>query len=201
MHIFEDVFFSNLTAAEITDYVGLALTILSRVGLTPAGVTSPWLCGIDNEQNYAAGIGMAFKKVMGADRCFYFLHSGDEVNQPVLMDDSAKTGRVVSIPGNTFDPFWNTQNPVRSGTAGANVRKNIDRLLSPDGKSGQIRELYEQGLPITLITHWQSLYSDGREIGLKGLETLAKRINQIFGKQVEWMSFAELADNWNFSGN
>ena len=201
MHIFEDVFFSRLTAAEITDYVGLALTILSSAGLTPAGVTSPWLCGIDNEKNYAAGIGMAFKKVMGADRCFYFLHTGDELNKPVLMNDSAKTGRVVSIPGNTFDPFWNTQNPVRSRIAKDNVRKNIDRLLSPDGKSGRIRELYEQGLPITLLTHWQSLYSDGREIGLKGLETLAKRINKIFGKQVEWMSFAELADNWNFSGN
>jgi len=201
MHIFEDVFFSNLTAAEIADYVGLALMILSRAGLTPSGVTSPWFCGIDNEKNYAAGIGMAFKKVMGADRSFYFLHTGDEVNQPVLMADSAKTGRVVSIPGNTSDPFWNTQNPVRSRIAKDNVRKNIDRLLSPDGKSGRIRELYEQGLPITLLTHWQSLYSDGREIGLKGLEALAKRINKIFGKQVVWMSFAELADNWNFNGN
>lgn len=85
--------------------------------------------------------------------------------------------------------------------AGSNVRNNIDRLLSSDGKSGRIRELYEQGLPITLLTHWQSLYSDGREIGLKGLEMLAKRINKIFGKQVEWMSFAELADNWKFNGN
>ena len=58
-HVFEDVWFSSLSAEEIADYVGLALTILSRVGLDPQGMTSPWRCGIDNEDNYAAGIGMA----------------------------------------------------------------------------------------------------------------------------------------------
>ena len=198
MHVFEDVLFSRLTAEEVAEYTGLALTILIRAGLTPSGITSPWVCGLDNEKNYAAGIGMAFKKVMGIDRCFYFLHCGDEVNKPVLMNNSEKTGRVVSIPNNTFDAFWHTQKPIGSRAAVANVRKKIDRLLSPDGKSGRIRELYEQGLPITLISHGQSLYSDGRGIGLKGLEALAERIRKIFGNQVEWMSFVELADNWNY---
>lgn len=192
MHVFEDVCFSSLSAEEIADYVGLALTILSNTGLDPQGVTSPWRCGIDNEDNYAAGIGMAFRKVMHRDRCFYFLHCRDEVNKPILMCDSEKTGKVVSIPDNTFDAFWPTQNPTDARTAVDNARKNIDKLLAPDGKSGLVRELYEQGLPITLISHWQSLYSDGRAIGLQGLEELAVRINKVFGSQVEWLTFSEL---------
>jgi len=199
LHVFEDVYFSNLTAEEIAEYVGLSLTVLKRAGLTPSGVTSPWLCAIDNEENYAAGIGMAFRKIMKTDRCFYFLHSRDKVQEPVLMCNSEKTGKVVSIPNNTFDAFWETQNPVSSRTAVSNVRENMDRLLSPDGKSGRIRELYERNLPVILISHWQSLYSDGREIGLEGLETLAGRIHKIFGSQIEWLSFTELAESWNFN--
>ncbi len=194
LHVFEDVYFSTLSADRIADYVGLALTILSRIGLDPAGMTSPWRCGIDNEENYAAGIGMAFRKVMHADRCFYFLHSGDDFKKPVLMCDSEKTGKVVSIPNNTFDAFRDTQNPADARTAAENARSKIDRLLAPDGKSGLVRDLYEQGLPVILISHWQSLYSDGRGIGLKGLEELAGRINKIFGNQVEWLTFSELAN-------
>ena len=193
LHVFEDVYFSALSAEEIADYVGLALTILSRIRLDPAGMTSPWRCGIDHEENYAAGIGMAFRKVMHQDRCFYFLHSGDDFKKPVLMCDSEKTGKVVSIPNNTFDAFWDTQNPADARTAAENARKKIDRLLAPDGRSGLVRDLYEQGLPISLISHWQSLYSDGRGIGLKGLEELAGRINKIFGNQVEWLTFSELS--------
>jgi len=194
LHVFEDVYFSTLSADQIADYVGLALTILSRIGLDPSGMTSPWRCGIDNEENYAAGIGMAFRKIMHEDRCFYFLHSGDDLKKPVLMCDSEKTGKVVSIPNNTLDAFWYTQNPADARTATENARKYIDRLLAPDGRSGLVRDLYEQGLPIILISHWQSLFSDGRGIGLKGLEELAGRINKIFGNQVEWLTFSELAD-------
>ena len=193
LHVFEDVCFSSLSAEEIADYVGLALTILSNTGLDPQGMTSPWRCGIDNEDNYAAGIGMAFRKVMNRDRCFYFLHSGDDFKKPILMCDSEKTGRVVSIPNNTFDAFWPTQNPADARTAAEEARKNIDKLLAPDGRTGMVRDLYEQGLPIILISHWQRLYSDGRLTGLNGLDFLVQRINRIFGRQVEWMTFQEIA--------
>lgn len=194
LHVFEDVYFSSLSAEEIADYVGLSLEILRNVGLTPTGVTSPWYCGIDNEQNYAEGIGMAFRKVMKADRCFYFLHSRDELKKPVLMCDSKKTGRVVSIPNNTFDAFACTTLPATVRDARKGAKNNIDRILSPDGKTGMARDLFEQGLPIILISHWQRLYSDGRLIGLEGLDELTARINRVFGRQVEWMTFQELAE-------
>ena len=193
LHVCEDEFVSRASAEQIADYVGLSLEILNNLGLDPAGVTSPWLTGIDNEENYARGIGMAFKKTLGKELCFYFCHSRDELKHPVVMCDSPETGRVVSIPNNCHDPFWETQMPVPFGQARKNAAKMIDALLSPDGKTGELRVLFEAGEPLIFITHWQSLFSDGRGIGIEGLEYLLERIGKVFGSQVEWLTFAELA--------
>ena len=192
-HVCEDVYFSNLSAAEVAEYVGLALEILCNVGLRPSGVSSPWVTGIDNENNYAAGIGIAFRKIMKVQKCFYFLHCLDNVTKPMVMCDSKETGKVVTIPANTEDPFWNTQFPATRKQAETTVQKKVDELLSADGRSGILRDLFEKELPVTLITHWQSLFSDGRAIGLAGLEVLAQRINHIFGNQVEWLTLEKLA--------
>ena len=69
-HRCEDAFVSKASAEEIANYVSLSLEILSNMGLNPTGVTSPWQTGIDNEDNYAKGIGMAFKKTLNKDKCF-----------------------------------------------------------------------------------------------------------------------------------
>lgn len=191
----ESIYFSKLSASEIADYVAFALNILLNAGLNPTGVTSPWNCGIDNEQHYAEGIGMAFRRVKKADSSFYFLH-GDDLNGPVLMCDSKATGRVVSIPETTFDPFYCTLQLSSSRAAQAEVRKNIDRIVSADGRTGIARKLLEAGRPIILISHWQSLYSDGRLIGLEGFEALIRRVNAVFGGEVEWMTFQEITENF-----
>ena len=65
LHYLEDAYFSRLDEEEIAEYVGLALEILSNTGLEPEGVTSPWCCGLDNESNYARGIGKAFVRKLG----------------------------------------------------------------------------------------------------------------------------------------
>lgn len=192
-HICEDVFVSTATDEEIAEYVGLSLEILSNVGLNPTGVTSPWATGIDNEENYAKGIGKAFCRVMKKKECFYFLHSRDTLKKPVVMFDTPETGRVVSVPNNTVDAFWFTQNPLTKKQAVQNAKKAIDSLLSADGRTGVMRELFDAGDPIIFISHWQSLYSDGRKIGLEGLDALTQRMNKIFGKEIEWMPMAELA--------
>ena len=201
LHVYEDVYFSKLNAQEIADYIGLALEILCNVGLNPTGVTSPWQCGIDNEQNYAEGIGRAFKKVLGRDWSFYFLHSRYKLSktfwsEPKLMCDTETAGKVVTIPNNTFDAFSGTQRPATLRAARASAKENIDLILSSDGRSGMARDLFEQGHPIILISHWQRLYSDGTMIGLDGLETLVQRVNKVFGPQIEWKSFEEIAQDY-----
>ena len=194
MQICEDRFFSTLSAEEIAEYVGNAISILHRIDLTPDGVTSPWMTGLDNEQNYAAGIGMAFRKILQRDHCFYFLHFCDHVTEPVLMCDSPETGKVVSIPANLDDIFWNTQLPNTVKQAQKTVKEGIDILLSTDGRTGMIRDLAEQGKHISILTHWQSLFSDGRGLGLEGLEALLERIRKVFGNQVEWKTFSRVEE-------
>lgn len=194
MHIMEDVYFSNISAEEIADYVGLSLEILCNVGITPDGVTSPWSTGWDNEDNYARGIGMAFKRTMHRDRCFYFLHCSDEIEVPTVMCDSEETGRVVTIPATFSDPFWDSQQPITAENAIANVQKNVDAMLSPDGKSGSIIDRLNTGKPIVLLTHWQSLFSDGRYFGISGFEVLAERINKYLANDVQWMNFKEISE-------
>ena len=193
-HKCEDEFVSTATAEEIADYVSLSLEILNNLGLDPKGVTSPWATGIDNEENYAKGIGMAFKRTLGAEKCFYFLHSRDELKHPKIMFDTPETGKVVSVPNNSADAFWGTQRPKSYAEAKAGARAMIDSLISEDGRTGKLRELYEEGAPLVMITHWQSLYSDGRGVGIAGFEYLMERVNRIFGKDTEWMNFEELAE-------
>ena len=195
----EEAYFSNLPAEKISDYVGLALEILCNLGFTPAGVTSPWQCGLDNEENYAKGIGMAFRKVMKKDRSFYFLHCSGELLTPKIMCNSPETGKVITIPGTVSDPFYGTNLPATAAKAVKHTKKMLDCLLTEDGKKGVIRELFEKKLPINIITHWQNLFSDGRLIGLAGLGELAERINRTFGKEIQWMNFEELAETWDYS--
>lgn len=191
----EDVFCDTHSRDEIAPYVGLALEILLSVGLTPSGVTSPWMAGLKNEAEYAAGIGMAFKRVMKKDKCFYFLHcSHDPIKVPTVMCDSAETGLVVTVPAVTGDAFWNTQNGTTDQEAMDNARNSINELLNEDGKTGMIREIADAGKPVTLLTHWQSLFSAGREIGLDGLNTLVERIHRVFGSSMEWLTLEEMAE-------
>jgi len=191
----EDDFCDTRSRNEIAPYVGYALELLMSVGLTPSGVTSPWMAGLKNEAEYAAGIGMAFKNVMKKDKCFYFLHcSSDPIKVPTVMCDSPETGLVVTVPAVTGDAFWCTQEGTTDQEAKDNARNAIDALLSEDGKTGTIREIADAGKPVTLLTHWQSLFSVGRETGLDGLNTLAERINRVFGSGMEWLTLEEMAE-------
>jgi len=56
-----------------------------------------------------------------------------------------------------------------------------------------IRVLETNGYPI-LITHWQSLMSNGLGTGLRVLDEIGRRINENLSDKVEWMSFEELLD-------
>jgi hypothetical protein len=44
-----------------------------------------------------------------------------------------------------------------------------------------------------LLTHWQSLYSQGRATGLEALAETARRIEAAFGPRLAWRTCSELA--------
>jgi hypothetical protein len=75
----------------------------------------------------------------------------------------------------------------------ATAMAGVNLLLSEDGRAGRIPELMEQGVPVAILTHWPSMNSDGTHAGLRGLEALFRRIGDVYGDAVEWVTCGELA--------
>ena len=74
------------------------------------------------------------------------------------------------------------------------VSSIADKLITADGKAGQIiRVLESEGYPI-LITHWQSLMSNGLYTGLRVMDEVGRRINAHLSDTVEWMRFEQITD-------
>lgn len=189
----EDVFIERLKSEEIADYIGLSLKILDNIGLTPDGVTSPWHTGCNNIEEYASGIGKAFKRVLKRDRCFYFC-GAPSAQFPTLRCDSAETGKVVHVSHHSCDALWGTMNPATTAEAHEAARCGIDKWLTEDGANGCLRDAFDAGEPLVFITHWQSLFSDGRAIGLYWFEEFLKRLQRVFGNQIQWVTTRELAE-------
>jgi hypothetical protein len=200
-HIYEDVWISQAPLQEIVDYFVLAFTILKNVGLNATGITSPWVAGIDVERKYAQALAEAQWKTFGRKQTWYFLNVS-EWGAPqqcyVEYEDPERRLSVVSVPANFPDIFWSMDLPTRSERVQF-IRNNIDRVLSADGRTGRLRELIESGSPAVLLTHWQSLYTQGTGLGLIGLTTLMERIQKVFGSTLEWVSCSERARRFTAS--
>ncbi len=194
-HIYEDVWISKAPLEEIVEYFVLAFQILKNVGLPATGITSPWVAGIDVEKKYAQALGEAQWKVFERQLTWYFLHatSWGPPRQCSIEYEERQHGRVVvSVPANSADIFWSMEKPTREERL-AFIKEGIDRVVSPDGRTGRIRQLMESGYPVVLITHWQSLYTQGTGLGLEGLIALAARIQKVFGSNLEWVTCSDLA--------
>lgn len=197
-HLYEDEWVARASEAEMTEYFCLALEILDHVGLPANGMTSPWSTGSRNEPAYARAIGAAQWRVHRRRVTWYFLHVGatGEVPRPTISLRNAKNGQtVVSIPATTDDAFWNTQRPMStSGRAARAVAcAGVDSLLSADGRCGRIPEVIRAQAPVAILTHWQSMFSDGTGVGLWGLERLLKRLERVYGARLTWTTCSELA--------
>jgi len=199
-HLYEDEWVQQASVAEMTDYFALALEILRDVGLPANGITSPWNTGINNEPDYVQAIGEAQWRVHQRSLTWYFLHGlGNKPPRgPSISYRNQKTGQVVvSIPATTNDPFWDTQRPMSNTrrAARAAARTGIDSLLAADGKSGRIPDVISANCPVTILTHWQSLYSDGTCAGLWGLDKLLRRLQAHYGDNLVWTTCSDLAIN------
>jgi len=194
-HRYEDAWVAQASIDEMTDYISVALEILDNVGLRPTGVTSPWGTGSTNETAYAEAITRAFHRTLRRKNSWYFrmmMVEGEGLWPYIAWEDKRKGIRTVSVPVNTNDEFWDVQaGTVREVRAAA--RAGADALLTADGKSGRIRELYDQQAPITICTHWQCMFANGRDVGLRALETVLERIDKHFAGDVEWMRCSDLA--------
>ena len=88
------------------------------------------------------------------------------------------------------DCTWQTINCPESSEE--YVSRVADEIITADGKEGEfVRTLESGGYPI-ILSHWQSLMSNGLRTGLRVLNEIAGRINKHYSDKVEWMSFEEI---------
>jgi hypothetical protein len=196
MHIYEDVWISQASPDEIVEYFTLAFRILKNAGIEANGITSPWVSGIDVEKKYAKALGDAQWNLFNRRLTWYFLNAASDSENPFPMSVQYKNDErgqtVVSLPSNAGDIFWTMDEPDREKRK-TMIKDGIDRLVSPDGKTGRIRQLIDTGFPVVIVTHWQSLYTQGTGLGLEGLASLAERMRKVFGQTIEWVSCYEMA--------
>ncbi|MBQ4316854.1 MAG: hypothetical protein IJC20_01270 [Clostridia bacterium] len=174
-------------------YIAKALSLLKEAGLYSIGVTSPWDFGIEVEDEYEHSISAAVEQVTDSKKAWFFLRGlRDRPNAKpwVAREEDGRT--LVSIPATTRDYIWATIDCPR--TDDEYVSELADNLITADGKEGHIiRVLNTGGYPI-LITHWQSLMSNGLGTGLRVMDEVGKRIKEHLSDKVEWMSFEQITD-------
>ena len=188
----EETWASTKDRSVLTPYIQHALEMLSAVGIDANGVTSPWSFGIHVEDEYQAAIAEAQRCVHGRTFSWYFLHSECEkpgVKPWVALQDDGKT--LVHIPGTIEDKLWQTNDCAR--TDEAYINGIVDSLITADGKGGAFAERLNAGSWPILVTHWQSLFSNGNETGLTVLDRAIERVNRLLGDRVEWMTSMEMA--------
>ncbi len=169
------------TREALTPYLVRELELLKAAGIDANGFTSPWVFGIKSEPEYIVSMVEAQRRVYGRDTSWYFLHMlwKEPSSRPWVAHQDDR-GRLVSIPANVSDLWWET---IDSATADPH---DIARRLY----EGCLRVVDAGGLPVVL-THWQSLFSNGLPSGLQALDELGRLIAE--DGRFEWKTCWEIA--------
>jgi hypothetical protein len=179
------------TLDELTQYMGAALAILKEAGFQPTGITQP--VAFDGARaDYAQAVGAAICAIGGPPVTFFFIDGyfeGPPVpdHEVVLLDRERGTA-VISILAYCNDYFWPTQHITNQ-----RAEQVVDGLISADGRTGRLAELADAGAWLTLVCHWQTLYSDGSREGLKALDQAAGRLARAHGSRLLWLTLSEIA--------
>jgi hypothetical protein len=179
--------------ATLTEYFTTAMQILSDADLPNNGLTQPWTYHGD-EAMYARAILAAEKRVNGRKVTHNFLHV--DFTAPIVpprithLDEEAGEA-VVSIWTGTNDYIWNTQERGRPEQQ-MSPETLADRFLSADGQTGRLAVLMQGGGPLVLVTHWQSLYSNGSRLGFETYREVAARVSALLGRKVAWRKLSEI---------
>jgi hypothetical protein len=169
------------TRATLTPYLVHQLQLLKAAGVDANGFTSPWVFGIKSEPEYVVSMVAAQRQVYGRDSSWYFLHMlwKQPSSRPWVAHQDER-GRLVSIPANVPDLWWETIDD-----ANADPHDIAHRLYE-----GCRQVVAAQGLPVVL-THWQSLFSNGRPSGLQALDEFGRLIAE--DGRFEWKRCADIA--------
>jgi hypothetical protein len=183
--------------ATLTEYFAAAMQILKESGLPNYGMTQPCTY-FGDESMYARAILGAEKRVNGRCVTHNLLHMDSvarAVPPRITHCDPASGEAVVSVWVATGDYIWGTQEHG-SERASLAPEQIADLYLTEDGTGGRLADLTRGGAPIVLITHWQSLFSNGTRLGLRTYREVARRIQALWGEQTQWCKISELTERY-----
>lgn len=182
---------------ELAAYFSAAMRILKDAGLPNNGVTQPWTFTGD-ESMYARAILRAEREVNDRKVCNNFIHVdsvGPYVPPRLTLLDEARGEAVASIWAATTDYVWNTQERDHADAKSA-PEALADRFVTEDGLSGRLPELRGMRGPMVLVTHWQSLYSNGSRLGLATFREVERRVAALWRGSVQWRKLSELSGEY-----
>lgn len=183
--------------ATLANYFATAMQILGEAGLPNNGLTQPCYYNGD-ESLYARALLTAEKRVNGRKVTHNFLHSDNTaalVAPRITYLDEGAGEAVVSIWTGTNDFIWNTQEPDRPEPT-QSPETLADRFLTADGTAGRLAMLRDGGGPLILVTHWQSLHSNGTRLGLATYREVVARIAALLGPRFEWRKLSTIAQQF-----
>lgn len=169
------------TRETLTPYLIRQLELLKAAGVDANGFTSPWVFGIQVEPEYVAAMVEAQRRAYGRTASWYFLHmifDKPTIRPWVARQD--KEGRLVSIPATIPDLWWETIDD-----ANADLDDIASRLYE------HTTRVTEAGGAPVVLTHWQSLFSNGLRSGLKALDKFGRLIAE--DGRFEWVKCSDLA--------
>jgi hypothetical protein len=179
------------TLDELKQYMGAALAILREAGFKPSGITQP-VAFNGSRADYARATLDAIRASGGPPVTFFFIDGyfgGPPVpDHEVALLDRERGEAVISILAFCNDYFWPTQHITNQ-----RAEQVVDGLISADGRAGRLAELAGAGAWLTLVCHWQTLYSDGSREGLKALDQAAARLARAHGRRLLWLTLGEIA--------
>ncbi len=182
---------ASRTPDELREYMGAALAILKEAGFQPSGITQP-VAFDGSRADYARATLESIRAIGGPPVTFYFIDGyfeGPPVpDQEVVLLDRDRGEAVISVIAYCNDYFWPTQHITNK-----RADQVVDGLISADGRTGRLAELAADGAWLTLVCHWQTLYSDGSRAGLQALDEAAARLARTHGPRLLWLTLGEIA--------
>ncbi len=183
--------------ATLTEYFAAAMSILKDAGLPNYGMTQP--CTYTGDESlYARALLAAEKRVNGRKVTHNFVHMDSvshRVPPRITVLEEAAGEAVVSVWCGTDDFIWNTQDREHSDRS-LSPQVIADRFLTENGEGGRLPVLFRGGGPMVLVTHWQSLYSNGSRQGLEVYQETISRVKSVYGEKVQWCKISELTERF-----
>jgi hypothetical protein len=176
----------------LTAYITRSLEILRAASFDATGVTSPCDFGVKVEAAYSRAVLNAQRAVYGRRLSWYFLHIDQDIpgkQSCVAVREGDHT--VVSIVAKGGDCFWQTMETQETGNSYVNAV--ADELLTASGDDGHLAALRAAKVPVVMLAHWQSLYSNGRYTGIRAFERVCERVAARWVGKAEWISCAAFA--------